>query len=412
MRVLWVKSDFLLPPDTGGKIRTLNLLKALARQAEITLLCYAPHNLRASLIEELCSFGIVPKVVFRNEETKSGFGFYRRVLANVASVRPYIVNKYITTEMREQIQRLAQPEQFDVVVCDFLEMAWCLDQITSLPRVLFEHNVETMIWRRYSQVETRPLRKLYFAYERKRLERFERHACQSSESVLSVSAEDRETLRREFGANGCTAVPTGVDTAFFQPQAGEVPNRLVFCGSMDWMPNIDAFWWFYREVYPRIRRDIPDISFYLVGRRPSQDIIALTATDSSLSVTGTVDDVRPFVASGALYIVPLRVGGGTRLKIFEAMAMRRCVLSTTIGAEGLPVVDGQHLVLADSPEHFARCVTELLQDDNKRDTIARAGYELVTTQYSWDRAAGILYRALRRAVDQFQERNSMQQRRE
>jgi polysaccharide biosynthesis protein PslH len=399
MKVLWIKSDFPLPADTGGKIRTLNLLSALAKLCNVTFLSYVPPELDGKWINQLRGFGIKIESVLQPEENKEGFAFKLRVLSKLLSSRPYIVNKYITEEMAQRIRKVATEQQIDVVVCDFLEMAWCADHLGGIPKVLFEHNVETLIWRRYHEVEKSFLKKLYFAYEKKRLERFERDSCARFDQVLTVSDQDGELLRKEFGLRRYVTIPTGVDTGFFHPLGREINHRLVFCGSMDWMPNIDGFWWFYRDILPIIRQETADVSFAVVGRRPAVDIVKTGKDDKSIIITGTVADVRPEVAAGQIYVVPLRVGGGTRIKIYEALAMRKCVVSTTIGAEGLPLTNGVNIVLADDENEFAKKVTELLRDDNKRNKIAEAGFRLVTEKYSWSKAAEKMYGTLKTAAD-------------
>jgi len=395
MRVLWLKSDFPLPADTGGKIRTINLLSALAKLCDVTFLSYVPPELDGKWINQMRGFGIRVESVPRPEENKEGLAFKLRVFSKLLSSRPYIVNKYITLEMTQQIRKVTAEKQIDVVVSDFLEMAWCVEHLGGIPKVLFEHNVETLIWRRYHEVEKAFLKRLYFAYEKKRLERFERNSCARFDQVLTVSDNDGELLRKEFGLRRYVTIPTGVDTGFFHPLGRETKHRLVFCGSMDWMPNIDGFWWFYRGILPIIRQDIADVSLAVVGRRPAEDIVKVGQDDKSVIITGTVADVRPEVAAGQIYVVPLRVGGGTRIKIYEALAMRKCVVSTTIGAEGLPLTDGVNIVLADGENEFAKKVTELLRDDNKRNRIAEAGFQLVTEKYSWSKAAKKLHEALK-----------------
>ncbi|MGB5106029.1 MAG: glycosyltransferase family 4 protein [Candidatus Zixiibacteriota bacterium] len=397
--MLWIKSDFPLPADTGGKIRTRHLLTELAKRAEVTFLCYVTPELDPGYMAELRGYGVKVESIVRPEENKQGIGFYLRVLAKLLSPRPYIVNKYISQEMIEKVRVLATPEKCDVVICDFLEMAWCREYVSGVSTALFEHNVETMIWRRYHEVEVNPLKRLYFGYEKQRLERFEALACSTFDTVLTVSEQDGAQLKGEFGLRNFTVLPTGVDVEYFRPQPGEVKNRLVFCGSMDWMANIDGFWWFYQSIYPLIKAGVADVSFAVVGRRPGDDIRAVAANDAGVTVTGTVDDVRSYVAGGQLYIVPLRVGGGTRIKIYEAMAMKKCVVATSIGAEGLPLAAGEHIVIADGEAPFAESIKELLRDDNKRNKIAEAGYRLVTGNFGWSRSAEILYDALQSVRD-------------
>jgi glycosyltransferase involved in cell wall biosynthesis len=178
-------------------------------------------------------------------------------------------------------------------------------------------------------------------------------------------------------------VPTGVDTSYFAPDGvPESPGRLVFIGSMDWYPNEDAMMFFIGEILPAVRRAVPDVELTVVGRDPSARLRAMGEA-AGVRITGTVDDVRPWIADAAVYVVPLRVGGGTRLKIFEGLAMGKAVVSTTVGAEGLPLVDGTHFVRADAPAGFARAVVSLLRDPARRRALGMAGRQLVEARYSW-----------------------------
>jgi glycosyltransferase involved in cell wall biosynthesis len=196
-----------------------------------------------------------------------------------------------------------------------------------------------------------------------------------------------------------TVIPTGVDLDFFRPAAEqEEPNTLVFTGSMDWMPNEDGIFYFVEEMLPRIRKQIPNTSLLVVGRRPSRRLLELARTTESVQVTGTVEDIRSYVQRGAVYIVPLRVGSGTRLKIFEAMAMGKAVVSTSIGAEGLPVRQGRDIIIVDSPDEFASAVVGLLQDRVRRGELGRAARQLVAQQHGWDSVAQHFESALERLV--------------
>jgi glycosyltransferase involved in cell wall biosynthesis len=214
--------------------------------------------------------------------------------------------------------------------------------------------------------------------------------------VLAVSDADRDTLQRLYGPlrSPVAVVPTGVDTTYFAPPPADPRHtHLVFTGSMDWLPNEDGMLFFVREVLPLIRQLEPAVTLSIVGRAPTPAIERL-ASESGIEVTGRVDDVRPHIARGAVYVVPLRIGGGTRLKIFEAMAMAKAVVSTTIGAEGLPVRDGEHLRIADTPRAFADAVLHLLQHDAERERLGRQARQLVVDRYDWAAAATELEKAL------------------
>ena len=204
--------------------------------------------------------------------------------------------------------------------------------------------------------------------------------------MLAVSNADRETFGRLYpGAarRPIHVVQTGVDTNYFTPIAGrERRAHLVFTGSMDWLPNEDGMLYFVREILPRIRQEEPDVTLSIVGRAPTPAVTRL-AELSGVEVTGRVDDVRPHVAAGEVYVVPLRIGGGTRLKIFEAMSMGKAVVSTTVGAEGLPVTPGRDIVIEDGPAPFAGAVVRMIRHPEMRERIAAQARQLVVQRYDW-----------------------------
>jgi glycosyltransferase involved in cell wall biosynthesis len=244
-----------------------------------------------------------------------------------------------------------------------------------------------MIWKRLCEVERHWLKRALLEVEWRKMRRYESRACARAKVTVAVSEVDREILAAQAPGAGVHTVSTGVDVSYFKPNGyREAPAALVFTGSMNWYPNEDAIFYFMEKILPLVRREIPGATLAVVGRDPSPRLLAAAAA-SGVRVTGTVPDVRPYVAEGAVYIVPLRVGGGTRLKIFEALAMEKPVVSTAIGAEGLPLVDGEHFVKADDPEDFARAVVALLRDPERRKALGAAGRKLVEERYSWKQVA-------------------------
>jgi glycosyltransferase involved in cell wall biosynthesis len=246
-----------------------------------------------------------------------------------------------------------------------------------------------------------PLARAFWSLQRARMERYERAMCQRFSAVIAVSDVDKRLLESEFGATRVFAIPTGVDTRYFAPAGtGDTPERgLVFTGSMDWLPNEDAMAFFAKEILHRIRAAVPDVTLTVVGRRPSRTLLRQLAGCPGVRVAGRVEDVRPFVEAGAVYVIPLRIGGGTRIKAFEAMAMGKAVVSTRIGVEGLPVRDGEHVRLADTPEEFSRAVVALLHDEAARRRLGTAARSFVEENFSWQRAAAQFADACRAVVD-------------
>jgi glycosyltransferase involved in cell wall biosynthesis len=293
-------------------------------------------------------------------------------------------------------QRIA--EGADLCVADFLVAMPNVPGRAAERVMLFEHNVEYMIWKRLHDVEKRPWRRVLLDLEWRKMRRYEAQACARAAVTVAVSEADRALLAANAPGADIRAIPTGVDTSYFHPNgAVETPATLVFTGSMDWYPNEDAIMYFIEAILPEIRREIPGISLAVVGRDPSSRLRAAGAA-SGVRVTGTVEDVRPHVAEAAVYVVPLRVGGGTRLKIFEALAMAKAVVATRIGAEGLPIVSGEHFLQADEPADFARAVVTLLKDPARRRALGMAGRRLMEERYSWPQVAREFERHCEEAV--------------
>jgi glycosyltransferase involved in cell wall biosynthesis len=261
--------------------------------------------------------------------------------------------------------------------------------------VLFQHNVEAMIWKRHVEHAGSPLRRYYFRRQARLMLEYERQVCSSVKSIIAVSGADAAKMRELYGVSRVTAVPTGVDVGFFRPPEGAQPTAdLVFVGSMDWMPNIDGVVWFVTEVLPLIKRKLPDCSLAVVGRTPGREVTELAERESGIRITGTVADVRPWLWESKVSIVPLRIGGGTRLKIYEAMAAGTPVVSTTVGAEGLDISPGENILIADEAGAFAEACVRLISDRDERSRLADAARRHVETKHSWEAAAGEFERAL------------------
>ncbi|MBO0722349.1 MAG: glycosyltransferase, partial [Blastocatellia bacterium] len=335
---------------------------------------------------------------------KFSVGFYAGLARNLVSPLPYFMQKYRSAEMRKAIVDRIGKSRPDVLVCDFLVPSINVPAELPLPAVLFQHNVEAMIWRRHYEVQTHPVRKAYLRNQWEKARNYEREECRRYDRVVAVSADDRVVMEREYGLTAVDEIPTGVDTEYFRP-SGKLsiePNHLVFTGSMDWLPNEDAIRYFTAQILPLIRLSIPDVRLTVVGRNPFPGLIELSKRDPAIVVTGRVDDVRPYIERAAAYVIPLRIGGGTRLKVYEALAMERPLISTTVGAEGLPVSDGEELLLADTPENFAAAVVRVLHDRSLASRLGTRAAATVRERFGWDRVAESFADICRRAarVDQ------------
>lgn len=400
MRILWLKTELLHPVDKGGKIRTYQMLRALKREHRVTYLTLddgAASEDAVERAEEYCHELV--RVPHRTRE-KFSAGFYAELAANLVSPLPYFMKKYESRAMRREIESRAVASDFDVLVCDFLNPAVNVPARLPVPTVLFQHNVEAMIWRRHYEVQTNPVKRAYLYGQWRKAFAYERAACGRFDAVVAVSRDDAETMRRDYGVERVSDVPTGVDTDFFRPSpgAGPEPHALVFTGSMDWLPNEDAIQFFTREVLPLVRERVPGVRLTVVGRKPYASLLELSKRDPSIVVTGRVEDVRPYMERAAAYVVPIRVGGGTRLKIYEAMAMGLPVVSTTIGAEGLPLKEGEDLLVADEPRAFADAVVRVLTDESLAKGLGERAASKVRARFGWDRVAAVFAEACGRAA--------------
>jgi glycosyltransferase involved in cell wall biosynthesis len=313
-----------------------------------------------------------------------GLGEALDYMASFFATLPHSISKYCRPEVARHLREVVAAEAYDVILCDFLSPAAVIPFDCGVPVVIFTHNVETMIWRRHLDVAKNPIWRFVFKREYEKMREAERRYLNRATHVLTVSDTDTAMFARDIDRAKIATIPTGVDIGYFQPMNGEEPANLVFTGSMDWMPNVDGIAYFVEQILPLIRKQHPQAMLWVVGRKPDRVIRAMAEKDPRIQVTGTVEDIRPYIAKSAVYIVPLRVGSGTRLKIFEAMAMGKAVVSTTIGAEGLPVTSGLDIVLADEPHHFADEVCRLLESATERKRIGKAARMLVEEKYSWE----------------------------
>jgi sugar transferase (PEP-CTERM/EpsH1 system associated) len=401
MRILWLNAGLLLPLDKGGKLRTWHLMRHLARRHRITYLSFADRDVRAADKDGMREVCERLEVVPRRTAAKGSFAFYAGAAASLVDPLPYAAGRYRSRAYAHAVRRLLATGSFDLVVCDFLVPAVNMPRTLPCPSVVFTHNVEAAIWRRHSEQQTNPIRRMLFHQQWRRMLRFEGSTLGRFDQILAVSDTDRTTFQQLYQHDlraPIVTVATGVDTSFFSPRGNPVaPRHLVFTGSMDWIPNEDAMKHFCADVLPLVRAKEPDVTLSIVGRAPTPAVQRL-ADISGVEVTGRVDDVRDHIGRAAVYVVPIRIGGGTRLKIFEAMAMGKAVVSTTIGAEGLPVTDGRDVVIADAPTQFADAVVTLLRDRSRREALEHAARELVITHYDWATVAGQLEEALVRAA--------------
>ncbi len=397
-RLLFVSPRFLFPMDQGGKIRTGNILRCMKGGAfEVTLASPAPADKAPYLadIDAACD-----RFIHWPEQAVSR----GRRLRAMAGRLPVAVAADVSATGRD-IVRLALAERPDVVVVDFPHADVLVPGRLDPCSVMFTHNVEAEIFERHARRAT-GLWRLVWADQRRKMARFERDALSRYDSVIAVSDRDARALTERYALGTVAAIETGVDLDFFamNPPDGDPAadgGTLVFTATMSWAANVDGIHFLLDQVFPLLLAARPGIRAVIIGRNPPQALAAkIKERGLNVTLTGFVDDIRPYVAGANVYVIPLFVGSGTRIKAFEAMAMGRPVVSTTLGIEGLDVTDGRDFLRADDARAFAAAILTLLGDGAMRARIAGAARALMEERFSWSRVArqfeAICQRALAR----------------
>src|SRR3989338_2671475 len=382
MNILFVTPRLPYPLDTGAKIRTFNLIKNIARRHTVKLLTFLWEDQESACVKEVEKY--VSQVI---TIPGPGFSLWRIIcgfFVNMFYPMPFVIRKYSSRRMKNELKKLLKKEQFDLIHFDHLHMAQYSALVKDKPVVLDEHNIENTIWHRYRDSEKNFFKKLLFALESKRMKRYEEEISKNCNLCLTVSANYMNVLKALSPKSNVAVISNGVDIDYFFPTDREAePRNLVYTGSMNWLPNEDAMLYFVKDILPLIKKEIPDIRLCVVGQSPTEKIRRLSS-DEYIVVTGAVAYVRPYIAKSQIFIVPLRIGGGTRLKILEAMAMKKPIVSTAIGYEGIEVTPGSNIVTADNPEEFSRAIIMLFRDRESRGRYGENGRKLVEEKYSWE----------------------------
>lgn len=386
MKILWVKAGKILPVDAGGRIRSFNILRQLQKHHEVTLLTHYGGD-RDSWYEnevEKIFPGAIP--MWTAAPDASQVARLLHYLYCLPSPAPFAVRKFTDRGAGQKIQELFEERHFDAAVCDFLSASLTFPRGLWGRTVLFQHNVESILWDRMLATERNWMKKLVYRVEAGKMRRYERSSIAEFRHVIAVSEQDRAYMGQFMLAERISVVPTGVDLEQYRVHVGErsAEPLVVFTGTMDFEPNVDGVDYFCREIWPQILQAVPNARFRIVGKKPVPVVRRLAS--AQVEVTGTVDSIVEHLRQAWAVVVPLRTGGGTRLKIYEAMAAGRAVVSTSIGAEGLEVRNGEDIILADNGDEFARAVVSLLREPELRERFEHAASELVR-RFDWSSVA-------------------------
>ncbi|NOX36451.1 MAG: glycosyltransferase [Calditrichaeota bacterium] len=401
LRILFLSQRFLFPQDTGGKIRTGKILEQLNKRYRITVISNVESPKDDPYLPEmrrLCEkFVPVPW----KEIPRYTWRWYWDIFKKSFSIYPVPMLNDYSPELEQAVLDELKNGSYDLAICDFMQSTLNFRRVTGIPKILFQHNVEATISLRHMKRSRDPLFKIFWWLQFRKMFYHEKRESARFDAVIAVSDLDKQRFEEWYGLKNVHVIPTGVDTDFYAPNPDvQVKKQIVFVGAMDWLPNHDAMLFFLEEVFPLILREEPDVKFVIVGRNPAPKLKKLVQNYPHVELTGWVEDTRPYVNESAVFVVPIRIGGGTRMKIFEAMSMEKAIVSTRVGAEGLPLEDRRHIYLADAPEDFARDVITLLRDADERTRIGKQARQYVYENFRWEKVADVFASICEMVVNQ------------
>lgn len=390
MDVTIVDGDVPYPANSGKRLRSLNLALPLAGRHRLTYIARCNSKAEGDTAGDfLRTHGIEPVMVEAPLALKSGAAFYGRLAGNVLSSVPYSVQSHRLEPMRAAVREHAARNPVDVWQVEWFGYLYCVEGLGA-KTVLSAHNIETLIWQRYAETEANSLKRAYVREQWRKMQAFEQRSFASVARIVAVSEPDVAVGRGLFGDMPFACVDNGVDTTFFRDQCADLASRqILFLGALDWRPNQDAIQILLDEIFPAVRARVPDTTLAIVGRSPSPRLVERAHSIAGVTLNADVPDVRPYMASSAMMAVPLRIGGGSRLKIIEALAARLPVVSTSIGAEGLKLAPGRDIDIADEPAAMTEAIVARLQ---MPAPVSEATWATVAENYDWSILADRLER--------------------
>lgn len=386
-RLLFVCQSLPYPTDAGHHLRSYNVLRLLARDFDVRSLFFFRRATRPTDrdvsrgLKEVQRFGLAHAMPIPQDGHPIRFlwDHVRSVLTGGVYTR-YV---YDSREFHRELRRVLAEHDPEIVHLDTLDLSICLPALNHLPTVVTHHNIESRLLARRARAEDSLPRRAVLSLQSKLMEKEERYWAPRVSLNIVVSQAERESLSQMVPGARVRVVPNGVDTTVFKPAQASSRAGVIFVGPHSWLPNRDAMDYFVEDILPRIRERVGDVPVTWVGRAPA-GVRRVFEARSGVRMTGFVDAIDPWVQSAACYVVPLRIGGGTRLKILDAWALGSSIVSTSIGCEGLDARDGENLLIRDEPDAFAAAVVRLLEDGELRRHLRAAGRETVRERYDWD----------------------------
>jgi glycosyltransferase involved in cell wall biosynthesis len=386
MKILQLMPYVPVPPDFGGALRIYHIVNHIRKYHDLTVAGFCDMGNTSAfknqfMLQDDKIHLVNRKLLHRYPRLYQAF--------SLINGHSYQYNRMISRDFQNNLDELFDKQTFDLVQIEFASMGKFNIRSDAL-KVLDAHNVEYDNYRRMAErINHSSIRKYFYQNEYKKFYREEIKVWNRQDGIFATSYRDRDIIENEVPGIPKFVIPNGVDMEYFKPSVvNPEPHSLVFTGMMGYIPNYDAMYFFLDEIYPLIRQQIPDIKLYIVGKNPPVDL--RKRANQNIVITGLVEDVRPFVYRSTVYVVPLRMGGGTRLKILEALSMKKPLVTTSIGCEGIDVVHNESAMIADEPEEFAETVIGLIKDKKRQTLLQRNGYDLVREKYDWNVIGNLL----------------------
>jgi glycosyltransferase involved in cell wall biosynthesis len=392
MNILFLSTENPYPPDGGHHLRTFNILKILASRHKIYFVGFAQDESEFKYIPEIKKFCEAVDI-YRVSKTGYNQNFFKLACKNIFSKHPLIAERYFIREARERIEQIFAHHSIDLVHMDMLALGLYRGHLRDTPVILTNHNVESLRLYRWAEIEKNPFTKSFLFYQYLKLKQFEKRICPGFNVCIVVSDYDKSYLKNLCGMDNFAVIPNGVDIHYFKAGSVEVSkNHMVWVGGMTGPYNSDAVDFFIEKIWPLIKYKVPEATIDFAGGRPTQILRNQAVEDKSVHVLGFVPDIRPIVEGASVFIAPIRIGSGTKIKVLNAMAQAKPVVATTIAAEGIDVTRGENILIADDPEEFAEKVLYLLRNEEIARKMGKRARELVEEKYNWDLIAENIHR--------------------
>ncbi|MGM8225033.1 glycosyltransferase [Cellvibrio sp. ARAG 10.3] len=405
-KILWLSHLLPYPPKGGVLQRSYNLIKEVSKRHHITLLAFNQKNLCASPeelregIKHLSQFCDVVDVV-PIEADSSKLSKVKLLAKGLLPGNTYTVNWLKSSRYQAKLSEILAGRTFDLIHADTISLAPYVAHLKEYKKILNHHNIESLMMLRRSENEPNVLKKIYFFQEGKKLMNYEKRICKRFDLNITCSDLDAERLNDIAPDVRSLGIPNGVDLDYFSPLALPIKEKsIVFAGGLSWYPNLDAMKFFLTHVWPKLNQEIPDVSMTIIGRSPPPWMQQLQEKYPNLTITGFVDDVRPYLAKAALYVCPIRDGGGTKLKVLDALAMGKTLIANPIACEGITVEHMKNVIFAATPTDYISAIKNAFESPALTQTIARNARKLIEEKYNFKSIGASLSEAVEEVCHQ------------